>query len=473
MEWRAVLSILALQRIRNVRVEAVKVELSENSNNPFLRAAASFRPEDAPVFYQTTWDYLYIFCMSGVPIAISSPLTVVCPAKMFKKRIAKLDWLSIENVNQNSRLLFDFRGQGNEFADLGFWLKLLNSNLICVDSGDGEIFLRCEKVKEELNAFIQSYSREADLEVETHYKKKIYESMNNNIRKEYEFLNNCCDFYLADKRMNFLIERYRDDIFQQKLLVVVYDDKPDAMFYSGNLEKMEGLFHYVLEIDHRRIISVMEPGGEQLPAYALLPFKRDFVQELIDKRIMAEAFFEEYLVIYDHVRDVLEVRLSIKGFPYSFYKIYSHDDWQLLYGKEFVVTHLWPERRINSLDWKRYYTWVYQASSEVKVDIPYAVSSVDYQREGENGFRERDFQLIRTESFPPYIRYSYGMVSGYLPIRTKSAGMKDVGGTIGVFVDIGHTSTYVTMLKLYDESTGKIQRGLLSCARFRENHWGP
>ena len=452
MEWRAVLSILALQRIRNIKINVIKVDLSEESDNPFIRAAASFRPEDKPVLYQTTWDYLYVFCMDEVPIAITSPLTIICPAKMFKKKISKLDWLSIETVNQKTELLFDFRGKGNEYADLGFWLKILRSNISCINSADGGIFLHYEKLIKELDKFVDLYSREADLEVETYIKRKIYESMNNNIRKEYNFLNNCSDFNLFDNKMEFLIERYHDDIFQHKLIVVVYDDRPDSMFNSENLVKLEELFHHVLEIGHRKIISIVEPGGEPLSAYALLPFKRNFIQEMIEKHITAEDFFDEYIVIYDHLKAVFEVRLSIKGFPYSFYKIYSFEDCQWLYGNVFVPVYLWPEKRINVLNWKSYYTWVYENGSEVKVDIPYASSSVEYQ--SENGYNTGDiiFKLIRTNTFPPYIRYSLGAVSGYIPVSSENIGMEDVGGTIGVFIDIGHTSTYVTMMKIYDVS---------------------
>ena len=187
MEWRAVLAILALQRVRNIKVEAVKVDLSEESNNPFIRAAASFRPEDEPVLYQTTWDYLYVFCLNGVPVAITSPLTIVCPAKMFKKKISKLDWLVIETVNQKTEMLFDFRGKGNEYADLGFWLRILRKDIIRTNPSSGETSIQYKKVKGELDKFIDLCLNEADLDVEADPRKGIYESMNNSIRKEYSF----------------------------------------------------------------------------------------------------------------------------------------------------------------------------------------------------------------------------------------------------------------------------------------------
>ena len=62
IEWRSILILLALQRIQNIDISIEKVEFDENSENPFLRAATMFIPEDIPVFYQTTWDFLYIIC---------------------------------------------------------------------------------------------------------------------------------------------------------------------------------------------------------------------------------------------------------------------------------------------------------------------------------------------------------------------------------------------------------------------------
>lgn len=456
IEWRAVLAIMALQRVRNLKLEAVKVNLSENVTNPFLRAAASFKPEEEPVFYQTTWDFLYVLCIDETPIALFSPLTVVCPAKMFKQKINKLTWIKISKVNGKEELLFRFHGKENEYANLGAWLKMLEKNLKCSDSDHSNVSHFYKIVKNELKIYMQKYSQESDQEINTLFKKDIYDSINNSIRREYEFLNNCCDFSLDNPKMNFLIERYKDDIFQQKILVFVYDDKPDAMFERKNLPKIENIFDYVMEIDQRRIIQVSEPGGERLAAYALIPFKQSFVSELIENEITAEEFFEEYTVIYNQAEDRLEVNLGIKGFNYSFYKTYQSDKWERVYGKEFISTYLWPKEKINALDWKHYYTYIYKNYSEIDVDIPNAKSSILYEPKTDSISKKGNFKLICTEEYPPYIRYSYKSVSGYLPIKANHVGMQDTGGTASVFIDIGHTSTYVTLLKTFDENSGRM-----------------
>ncbi len=450
-EWRAVLAIMALQRIRNVKLEVVKVDLTGNNNNPFLKAAAFFRPEDSPVFYQTTWDFLYIICMQGTPIALCSPITVVCPSKMFRKKISHLDWITIEKVNGVDELIFNFRGKGYEYANMVLWMQMLSKKLSCSNSGNGMIYHNYDKVMKQLNRYIEEYSKEADLEIDTLFKKNIYDNMNNSVRKEYQFLNNCCDIYLENAKMEFLVERYMGDIFQPKLLVLVYDDKPDAMFDLDNKPKIKELFHHVIEIDGKRIISVTEPGGEPIAAYVFLPFKQNFVSELMENNITAEEFFEEYQVIYDLAQSSLEVRLSIKGFPYSFYKIYQEEDWKILYGKDFVSTYLWPKEKINALDWRLYYTYIYMNNSSVLVDIPNAVSSINYTPLNPLKQSVGNFQLIKTENFPPYIRYMYEGISGYLPVKANISGMQNVGGKASIFIDVGHTSTYVTILKTYDE----------------------
>jgi len=450
-EWRGVLAIMALQRIRNVKLEVVKVDLQGNSHNQFLKAAAFFRPGDSSAFFQTTWDFLYVICMQGVPIAVCSPITIVCPAKMFRKKISGLDWITIEKVNEIDELILNFRGKGYEYANLVIWLERLSKQLFCSDSGNGIIYNSYDKVMKQLDKYIKKYSKEADLEVDTLLKKNIYDNMNNSARKEYQFLNNCCDIYLENPKMEFLVERYMGDIFQSKLLVLVYDDKPDAMFDFDNKPKIRELFHHVMEIGGKRIISITEPSGEPIAAYAFLPFKQNFVSELMENNITAEEFFEEYQVIYDLSKNTLEVRLSIQGFPYSFYKVYQEEDWKILYGKDFVSTYLWPKEKINALEWKLYYTYVCKNNSSVLIDIPNAASSVNYTPLNMPKQGGGKFQLIRTENFPPYIRYMYEGISGYLPIKADISGMQNVGGKASVFIDIGHTSTYVTILKTYDE----------------------
>lgn len=463
IEWRAILAIMALQRVRNLKLEVVKVELSENVNNPFLKAAASFRLEEEPVFYQTTWDFLYVLCMGDIPIALFSPLTVICPAKMFKQRISDLKWIEISKVNGIEKLSFCFHGKENEYANLGAWLKRLEKNLKCNDSINADVHYFYEKVKSELRIYIEKYSQEADQEIDTLFKNDIYTSINNSIRREYEFLNNCCDFNLDNPKMNFLIERYKDDIFQQKILVFIYDDKPDAMFERKNISKIENIFNYVIEIKQKRIIQISEPGGEPLAGYALIPFKQSFVCELIENGITAEEFFEEYTVIYNHSDDTLELELKIKGFNYFFSKTYENDKWERIYEKDFISTYLWPKEKINALNWKRYYTYVYRNSSQIDVDIPNAKSSVSYDPKIGGILGKGIFQLICTQEYPPYIRYSYKSISGYLPIKANTVGMQDTGGTISVFVDIGHTSTYITLLKTFDEDSGRASERINFC----------
>lgn len=119
LEWRVILFVMALQRICNLRVSVEKVELSENSPNAFLRAAAMMKPQDKPVFHHTTWDFFYLLLLDDEPIAIFSPLTLVCPVKQLMKKIEGIVPLSIQKENGTEQLLFEDRVNKRAFENLG------------------------------------------------------------------------------------------------------------------------------------------------------------------------------------------------------------------------------------------------------------------------------------------------------------------------------------------------------------------
>lgn len=124
---------MALQRICNLRVSVEKVELSENSPNAFLRAAAMMKPQDKPVFHHTTWDFFYLLLLDDEPIAIFSPLTLVCPVKRLMKKIEGIVPLSIQKENGTEQLMFEDRVNKKAFENLGAWLGHLADKLACSD----------------------------------------------------------------------------------------------------------------------------------------------------------------------------------------------------------------------------------------------------------------------------------------------------------------------------------------------------
>lgn len=444
IEWKAVLSIMALQRIFNLQVDVIKIDLSTENKTSFLKAAAIFVPEEQPVFHGTTWDFLYVLCWRGVPIAIFSPITIVCPAKQFKKKIRDMQCLRIECVNGVEQLLFDFSMNGNEYTNLGDWLDRLEKKLVVSGNNNGEIFDKYNKVISELQYFKSICHQEAAQGHKTLFETSIYSSINNSIRREYGFLNNCCDFYVSNKKMRFLIKRYREDIFQENLLILRYDEDLYFLDDNRNAEKLEKLFHSVLKISGKSIMQIRKHGGEPVSAFAFLPFKENLVKELMENKITPDEFFEEFTVIYNAVSKCIEVKLRIKEFPYDFTKIYPEQRWSYIDKRDVCPVYIWPGIRMDAYNWNIYYTYVETGASGADLDIPNAKEKIRYEAKDE-------FEIIRTDDFPAYLKYSCDKTYGYLPIQTEHATLDDIGNTAVVFVDAGHATTSVSIVKTDNE----------------------
>lgn len=458
LEWRAVLSIMALQRVCNVRLDLVRVDLSNENNNPFLKAAYDFRPEDKPVFFNTTWDFIYILRLKNIPIAIFSPITLVCPAKQFLDKVTRnLDnnWLQIVKVSGNEQLKFDFSGESQELSELYKWLRQLKASLRC--SGiNGICQDRFKKVIYRLEEFASLYSENDWDDGKNPLKKGIYSSINSNIRKEFDFLNNCCDVNVKNDKLRFLVERYMEDVFEDKLLVLVHDEAPDSMERTENIYKLREMYRNVLSIDDRKpIIEVYDNGGRRMASCVFLPFKSRFVSELIQNHITPNEFFGLFTAIYYSITQQMEITLQIKGFPYCFRKKYSTENWQYIYGQDLKATYIWPIAKMVTSGWKNYYIYTEETKeTKIEVSVPEAVSQVKYINKSYNG-KNNEFQLCKSHSFPSYLCYTYQGVSGFLPIWTQNIGTDGIGSTANIIIDMGHATTSISILK---ELGGNVQQ---------------
>ncbi len=444
LEWRVILFIMALQRICNLPVSVEKVELSENSPNALLRAAAIMRPQDEPVFYRTTWDFFYLLLLDKEPVAIFSPLTLVCPVKQLMKKIKGIVPLCIQKENGREKLIFEDRVTRTAFENLGNWLEHLDAKL-SRSAADGISVERFEQVKDEIKAFEKYCRGKGAGSGKCILKDAIYSSMNSNIRKDYDFFNCCCDIYLADSKLEFLIQRYKDDIFEDVLPLVVWDDTPGTMENKEYIRHLDMLFSHILQLGNPpvSVIKVRKQGGERMAACALLPFKESFVEELMEHEISSQDFFEQFTVSCDTDTGVMEVSLQIKGFPYYFTKKYSRTKCKRILAEEMAITCLWPPSPVGALDWNLYYAYSAGDFSKTETDIPGAVGKIAY--EGKSGMPS--FRLIRTKTFPAYIQYSNSKTSGYLPVASVPKGQKQDGGKLSLFVDIGHSSASVLLVK--------------------------
>lgn len=438
-EWRAVLMIMALQRILSIKVSLKKVEFAEESPNPFLRAAWMMCPKSLPVFYQTTWDFLYVLCVKDVPVAVFSPITLVCPAKQFYTRVSEvmdIKWLHLGKVNGREEIWMDFYQKEESYASLVFWLDNIRHELGCAQKDDGRSNEHFNKVIKEINSFIEDCQKKCQA-INTCQKNDIYPVIRDNARKEYAFFNKCSDFIVPDENMAFLADCYQDDIFQSRLAIVTFDERSDTMEQEGNVRQLDLLFHHIVHVDKRLAIGVWDRGGKRLAACVLLPFKEAFIEELIRHRVTSDELFEKFTVTYDVLGDYMEVIFQIKGFPYVFTKNYKRTEWKYLYSQHLDSVCLWPNGQIKTVDWKAYFTYAETNGKGIDISVPGMIQEIQYDK----------FKLIRTDSFPSYLKLSTGEVTGYLPIRTEQIGKSQSGAIANVFIDMGHATTYLAIMK--------------------------
>lgn len=445
LEWRAVLALMAFKRIKNLNLDLVKVDLSGSSKNLFIKAAASFVPADQPVFYQTTWDFLYVLLMDNVPIAIFSPTTLVCPAKEFRKKIQGLAWLRIERVNQKYELCFRFDRKGHEFSYLTEWLRMLRGQVHSSELGP-DVTRRYEFLIKELAAFIDLYAHDKFPESLPLFKNRLYNAINSSIRDDYSFLNFCCNFAVSNQKTQFLVDKYPADIFQKRILLLVYDKRPNAMFDRQNLAKLNDLVGHIMEIGQRKLISVTESGGEELPFYAFMPFTESFVQELVNRGIQPDDFFDSYQVVYDKGMDKLEVSLLVKQFPFSYQISYGKTEWEKVYSEQLLSIYIWPNERLPNT-WKSYYAYVYKDGMDMYVNVPSHTSVENYCPPNGAGGSAGSFQIFTVDRFPSFILLVQNQVRGYLPVKTITPDLQDASATARIYFDVGSTNTSITIVK--------------------------
>lgn len=447
LEWRAVLAIMALPRLCNFRLALNKVDFL-TPGSPFLSAAAGFRPKEPPVFDQTTWDFLYVLRLNGTAIALFSPTTLVCPAKQFKQRlddlgrIGDLDWLKIEKINDEEQLTLDFRGKGTQRCSLADWLDELCGSLAPAAQVP-ELMEKADRVKRELASFSKELAPDKGTVTPLYY--NFYPSINRSRRQEYGFLNNCCNFNITEPNMEFLVERYQQDIFQSNLMVVVYDRTVDSMSRESHIPLLDRLFSNVFQLKGQPITSICMEGGERVAAYALLPFKQPFVEELLQHRLTPETVIEKYCAIYRKDLDAVEITLQICGFPYAFCKRFPRANWKLIYGIELASVRLWPREDLKRNAWNNYYVYTSEPCVQgVRWEVPLAESVNTLSPSKGTG---AGFQISKCYFFPSFLCCVHNSDIGYLPVFAHDQGKGKVGRVALILLDVGHTTTAIKLLQ--------------------------
>ena len=454
MEWKAILIIMALKKITHIRLQTLRVDLSGNSANPFLKAVSAFRPEKEPTIFETTWDFTYILLLNEEPIAIFSPLTVVCPAKMFKERIDPLQrWIWFEKINDRETLKLHFPGKANEYASIREWVRRMKAHLVPFRPDNPKILGRLQIMNSVINELINDVSHKTAQDIQFVLADKVYDGMNHTTRREYQFLNSCCDLKFMNKSLKFLSEKQEEDIFYDRLLLLKYDDRPDTLTDRNNFKRMHGLVSHIMKLDGRELISVTISSGEEVPFFVFLPLKQSFVKELTEKGIAPEDFFDEYKVIYIPERGTLEITLTIKEFSFSYRKEYALNECQMMESGLLNPVYIWPPKEIRKFDWQAYYVYMQENSQDIKLELPYRETEERvYSLIQPDGDSEK-FHIIRTAMFPQYIYVTYNEVTGCLPIIPEMVECPDNGALATIYADVGNTSTYISMIKtIYNQN---------------------
>ena len=73
---------------------------------------------------------------------------------------------------------------------------------------NSEIQRKAGRVKMELEKFIEECKLNIVNTLKIPFRENIYPIMNNSIRKEYEFLNFCCDFSVKNEKLDKLLSEW-------------------------------------------------------------------------------------------------------------------------------------------------------------------------------------------------------------------------------------------------------------------------
>lgn len=127
-EWCGLLAMFALARQRNLhsfRGEALDLN-DQALQHPFIRALRLMKPLHPPLHNLNPWEQLYVLNLSGVPIGLCSPQTLVCSATEYQILEPNLSWRSPES----GRLISPVGHlRESEYADLLHWLHGLYAHL--------------------------------------------------------------------------------------------------------------------------------------------------------------------------------------------------------------------------------------------------------------------------------------------------------------------------------------------------------
>lgn len=393
-EWRSILAMLALNDVKHLNLRTEEIRISQGSSN-IERILNALKPQEKNISNDTNWDVIYILFYKDIPIAMTSPLTLVAAAADY-------------TASFNGNLPKPWSDNGSYFVDpipyltqdelsiLGNWINKLidNINTHVRDDRDSERFLNILNCLRTYFSDIEKACNNRLLESSVQYKNGMLK-MHVGIFKYLDSAVKAKEATAEDSAVRLLPSATRspkEDILlvSPEMLVnyaneynlpttqiivwpgITANDVNETDLISNksaiNGVKLNGAQHRNPEDFFTKYMAVMEPGnalngtikirGEELLAgddlSAILPIRKElleyFTPEDIADRLTIEDDGDNYLV---HFAFPLS---GVRGehHDFDFIKVYPKKD--LIYLQTTVpVIEIWPN--IRRTNWQRYYLY--------------------------------------------------------------------------------------------------------------------
>lgn len=396
-EWRSIMTMLALNDVKHLNLHVKEVRLNE-TNGSIDRILSELKPQEKNISEDTNWDVLYILLYKDIPIAMTSPLTLVSAAAdyttSFNGTIPK-PW------SNDGRYLVDpipYLTQDEKRALLAWLIKLdKNINEHVTTNRDNERFLNILDIIRTFAKDVQNVCSEDGTAfdfkngmlkmhagifkfLDSAIKAKAATAQDSavrllasNTRKPKE------DVLLISPKM---LSRFANEYNLSPTKVIVWpgltaNDITEQDLRNGNNTignvKLNNALFFSPDSFFTKHMAVMEPGtalkgtikirGEELLANddlsAILPIRKElleyFTPEDIADRLTIEDDGDNYLIHFAFPLSGVDGN----GHDFDFVKAYPKKD--LIYLQTTVpVIEIWPN--IRRANWHRYY--LYYENSE-------------------------------------------------------------------------------------------------------------
>ncbi len=157
-QWQGMLAAIALAKTQNLKLKAELLDLNAHKGDQFVSSLLDLIPAANKAIYQldngqkNPWSEIYLFSLSGRPVGMTSPVTLVCPAEA-------ADWTGVPWVSERGQLLSPISNNWlteDEKIQLWHWLNDLWNELQKHSGDNAKIRGLVNDFKDELAKNIQS-----------------------------------------------------------------------------------------------------------------------------------------------------------------------------------------------------------------------------------------------------------------------------------------------------------------------------